>query len=416
MDSKAEELLASFDLHRVDLGLERIKAFLDAWGNPEKGMKCVHVTGTNGKGSVSTYIAAALKEEGFKAGLYLSPHLKEFGERIQINGSMISEKDLEKLVLEAGELKEKTGIGLSYFEFITAIAFKHFAEQKCDFAVLEAGMGGRLDATNVIVPEASVITPVSIEHSKHLGDTLAKIAAEKAGIVKEGVPVVSASQEKEALEVIEKKCAELKAPLSLLSRDFSYIRRNASLDSQEFDYCSEGMDLKGIKMHLLGRHQFVNAAVAARVLELLKVSEKSIRKGLEKAFIPGRFQIIHNKPVVIADVGHNPGAAHVLKEAIRELFPEQKALFVLGVSDDKDINGMVSELLPVAESFICTQAKFRAMDTEKIRLSLLENGFTGAISVENDVKTAAELALSQKKPLTIFTGSFFSVGEALEVI
>ncbi|MEM0360220.1 MAG: folylpolyglutamate synthase/dihydrofolate synthase family protein [Candidatus Diapherotrites archaeon] len=416
MDSKAEELLASFDLHRVDLGLERIKAFLKEQGNPEKDLNYVHVTGTNGKGSTSAFIASALKEEGFKTGLYLSPHLKSFGERIQINGEQINEKELEKLVLEAGELKKKTGIDLSYFEFITAIAFKHFSEKKCDFVVLEVGMGGRLDATNVVVPKASVITPISIEHSRHLGDTIGKIAVEKAGIIKEGVPVVSAFQEKEALEVIEKKCKELNAWLSLASRDFSHIRRSSSLELQEFDYISQENEFKGLKIRLAGRHQFVNAAVATRVMEILKLSEKAIRKGLEKAFIPGRLQVIKTKPLVLIDVAHNPGAAKILKEALRELFPEQKALFVLGVSEDKDINGIVSELAFVAESFVCTQAKFRGMNAEKIRLSILENGFTGEIKVEPEVKNAVLFALSKKKPLTVFTGSFFSVSEALQAM
>lgn len=416
MSSKALQYLNSFDLFKVDLRLDRIKAFLREMGNPEQFLKYVHVAGTNGKGSVCAYISSALKEAGYKTGLYLSPHLHKFNERIQINGKMIQDRDLERIILELKEVKQESKIDVSYFEFVTALAFKYFYEKKCDFVVLEVGMGGRLDATNVVIPEISVITSIALEHKKYLGESLEEIAFEKSGIVKKGIPVVSAEQNEKALEVIERKCMEKKAPLSVLSRDFSYVKHNATLKGQVFDYNSGKHSIKGLKTRLLGEHQLVNASVAVRALLELGIEEKAIRKGLEEAFLPGRFQLIHNNPAIIADVAHNPNGAFALRKSIQEFFPEKKALFVLGVSEDKDIKAIVKELSLVADSFICTQAKFRGMNAERIKQAIAENGFKGCIQLMPSVRKAVESALNQKKPLTIFTGSFYSVGEAMEFL
>jgi len=413
MGEKDLSFLESFDKTRVNLGLKRVNAFLQQIGSPEKRMKYVHVAGTNGKGSVCAYLASALKEAGFRVGTYLSPHLIKFNERIQADGAQIGDRDLERLVAELREEKEKSGIDLSYFEFVTAIAFKYFTERECEYVALEVGMGGRLDATNVIIPEASAITKIGLEHKKYLGETLGEIAAEKAGIVKEGVPTVSAGQENEALEVIEKKCGALNSKLSLLGRDFSHSKHNSTLEGQGFDYSSEGTRFRNLKIKMLGSHQLENAALAVKALELLGIGEEPIRKGLAKAFLPGRFQLIHNNPAIVADVAHNPSGILALGNSLEEFFPGIKPLVVLGVSEDKDIGSIAGGIAGLAGAVICTKAKFRGMDAEKIATALKNAGFEGKIDVTPETGKAVEAAKGRREPLTVFTGSFFSVGEAL---
>ncbi len=416
MSEKTREILGSFDLLRVDLGLGRIKAFLEELGNPEKKMKYVHVAGTNGKGSTCAFIASALAEAGCKTGLYTSPHLLDFRERFQVNGKSIKSSVLEQLAGNLMKKKEESAINLSYFEFITAMAFEYFAEENCEYVVLEVGMGGRLDATNVITPEASVITPISLEHREFLGSTIEKIAAEKAGIIKAGIPVVSAKQESRAMGVIEKKSSELNASLSVFTQDFNYAERKATLQGQEFDYSSEKIELKGLKTRMVGEHQFENASLSVRTLELLGVEPGAIRRGLEKAVMPGRFQIIHNKPGVVVDVAHNAAGARALRKSLEGFFPGKKAQFVLGVSRDKDVGAIASELVPVAESFVCTQASFRGMQAERVASAVKKTGFKGNVYLIPNPGEAAVFALGQKPALAVLTGSFFSVAEELAAL
>jgi len=413
MDEKTLQFLDSFDLKRIDLGLDRVEKFLEFIGNPEKGIKYVHVAGTNGKGSVSAFIASALSQAGHKTGLYLSPHLKDFNERFQINGEKASDADIQQLIDWLKKKKEESKIDLSYFEFITCLAFKFFESNKCEFVVLEVGMGGRLDATNVIEPEVSVITQIGLEHREWLGNTITEIAGEKAGIIKQGKPVVIAGKEREAVDVIEKLCWEKNCDLYWLGKDFKFEHKRPNLESQAFDYVTDNKRIDSLETSLIGEFQFGNACIAVKALELLGINEQSIRIGLKKAFVPGRFQIIHNNPFLIADVAHNPMGANALQNSLQRFFPSEKVMFLLGISEDKAAESIAKELIPSAQSIICTQAKFRGMDSLKLKAAVELAGFKGDLIVEPKMSDAVKTALANNPGILVFTGSFFSVGEAL---
>lgn len=392
--AEAFSFLGELEGKGIRLGLERMEAFLAFIGNPEKSFRSVHVAGTNGKGSTCAMVECILREAGFRTGLYTSPHLVRFNERIRVNGVEITDAALARLVEETKREMEKSGINLTYFEFVTALAFRHFAASGVDFAVVETGMGGRLDATNVLLPMVSVITGIEKEHTRYLGNTLQKIAVEKAGIIKRGVPVVTAERKKSILGIFKKECAKRGAPLSIVKKPFFG------------------------KLALPGSFQRWNAALAvAAVGEMqkqgVKVGKKAIGKGLLAVKWPGRFEIVQRSPVVVLDCCHTPNSARALAGAFREIFPGKKAVLVLGASSDKDIKGIVAALYPIASFAVITEAKTRAMPAARILKEFRKRGVEAVkvTGVRNAAKKAVSLA--GKNGIVLVTGSCFVVGEAM---
>lgn len=429
--------------YKESLKLERISNFLDLIGRPQDHLKCIHVAGTKGKGSTCAFIAYILKEARFKVGLYTSPHLIDFRERIRIleyrdcsrrklffprRGlslkdfvGMISRTDLvktlESIKLAIEKFNKISEYGpLTFFEIYTALAFEYFKNKKTDFVVLETGLGGRLDATNVVNALVSVITPISLEHTQKLGNTLREIAREKAGIIKsllrvqfpkkanalfkEAVPltswelkpiVISAPQEKEAQVIIRKRCKEAGAKF---------------IEVKRFD---------NVKINLIGRHQLINANVASVAVKVLreygfKISDTAIKSGLVKTIWPGRCEVIARNPAVVLDGAQNVASAQVLSKAIKDNFKYKKLILVLGISDDKDIKGMCDELYNLADIVIVTQANNpRAAKPETITRQFNSN----EIKITHSIKEAKKLAykLAGKKDLILVTGSLFVVGE-----
>ncbi len=413
-----------FSLERfgIKLGLENITEFLGRIGNPSHELKSLHVTGTNGKGSVCVFVSEILRKHGLKVGLYTSPHLVDFRERIKINGREISEKDVVRLGIElrtamdamTSESKEKQ---LTFFEFTTGLAFKYFAEKKVDIVVAEVGMGGRLDATNVLNPEVSAITRIGLEHTNYLGSTIQEIAREKAGIIKKNVPVITCERKPEALSVIVGTCEKKGAPLRRIGKDFDVSRIDQSLNGTGFDYSGRN-DYRDLRTKLLGAYQAENAGAAIAMVEELverglTLTEKEIREGLLASKWPGRLDIVSRKPMIMLDGSHNPDGVATTVGVLEDL-GLTPLTFVLGCMDDKDSRGIVRALAPAAEKIISTQARYkRALPAKKLALIVSEE-FAGRQDVCEDSEQAFDLGVEDicGKGLCII-GSLYLVGEAL---
>ncbi len=329
-------------------GLEVMRALCARLGDPQAGLRCVHIAGTNGKGSCAAMTAAVLQAAGYRTGLYTSPDLTGPWERIKVDGVDIILEDLARLT----DRVRAACAGLdepSYFEKMTAAAFLYFAEKRCDYVVLETGLGGRLDATNVLeTPAVSVIMPIGLDHTAVLGGTLEAVAGEKAGIIKSGCPVVCAPQPDEALAVIKARCQAVGAPLHLV--DITKIRPDVfSLEGQRFSYG----DMAGVDIALLGRHQTENACAAIETARLLGLSEGSIRAGLGSARWPCRFEYVPGAPPFILDGAHNPHGAASLAAGLGEYLPGQKCTMLMGVMADKDWRGILEIMEPLAARFVC---------------------------------------------------------------
>jgi len=343
--------------------LARVERLLEAVGNPHTRFPAVHIAGTKGKGSAAALCEACLRAAGYCTGFYVSPHLHTFRERIQVDRRNIAQEDVIALVEEIRPLVERVP-DVTYFEAITAMGFLYFARSGVDVAVVEVGLGGRLDATNALTPEVSVITSLSLEHMYLLGDTLAEIAYEKAGIIKPGVPVVSAPQRAEALEVVEAVSRERGAPLAVVGRDWDYEPGPADLDGQAFTVRrgTGGSELDGeYWIPLLGRHQLENAASVIATLDVLgrrgfRISNEDVRKGLRTTYWPGRMEILSREPLVVADGAHNPYSAQMLRVALEEWFPGRRWVLVFGASADKDVTGMLEIFLPISDYVIVTRS------------------------------------------------------------
>lgn len=418
-------------LHRfgTKLGLENITKLLDILGNPHHGMNIIHVAGTNGKGSVCAMVDSILREAGYKVGLYTSPYLEVFNERMKVNGQNIADDvlaDLTQRVKEAVDFMRAHRLGSpTEFEVVTATGFLFFREQKVDFLVLEVGMGGRLDATNVCAPLVSAITPISYDHQQYLGHTLTAIAGEKCGIIKPSVPVVSGPQEEEALRVIEQTCARRGCSLTKVVGRYSerasiknigqnvhsgvsdeypdkiaqknelrlkefYIRvipRKDSLDGQVFDVLTATNLYKNLNITLLGHHQLDNAATALGTIEALqmkgvKIGEEAIYSGFEKARWPGRLEIIKKNPTVLIDGAHNIAGIKTLKDALERYFPSRRKILVLGILKDKDYKKMIKEIVPLADIVITTAPDNpRALSAKELG-EAIKDSFAGNESIK----------------------------------
>ncbi len=416
---------AFYDLRRVEELLARL-------GNPHLAARSVHIAGTKGKGSVAAMIASVLSVSSYTTGLYTSPHLHTWRERMRVNGELISAAEfvnlMSRLKLEVEVVNQKATYGqLTTFELLTALGFTFFKSKKAEFQVLEVGMGGKFDATNVIQPEVAVITSISLDHTDVLGDSPARIAGEKAGIIKSGSTVVSASQIDEVARVIEDACRSQGARLIRVGRDVTG-------QGSSFDTSEQRLEVKGrrrnypLSIPLLGQYQVENAAVAVAALEVLAekgfhISRESIINGLGRVSWPGRFQIVGRQPLVVMDGAHNPASARQLRQSLAQYFgltasgvkrSLQPAILVIGVSCDKDIAGIAAELAPLFDKVIATRSRHpRAMAVAPITAEFAKYGVE--VPIAGDVPTALRLALSLagEKGMVCVAGSLFVVGEAI---
>lgn len=415
--------------YEESLQLERIKGFLKAIDNPQDCLKCIHIAGTKGKGSTSAFIAYILKEAGYRVGLYTSPHLADFRERIRILDSrsqdnsqsldfegMISREELAELVEELKPAIEKYSQSsqygnFSFFEVYTALALYYFKKQKIDFAVLETGLGGRLDATNTVNSYISIITPISYEHTKQLGASLNEIAGEKAGIIKnQDSIVITAPQEQEAMEVIKNRCREVGARLYKVGKDILYEKTKTG-----FSVLSIFGEYIDLKIRLIGAHQLINASLAIGSLDALRfydiyIDVECARRGLYNTIWPGRCEVVSKEPLVVLDGAQNVASVLVLKEAIQKNFTYRRLILVFGVSQDKDIKGMCRELYGFADEFILTKSDNpRASKPEALAEYLKEK----KVHLTKNIKEAKALAfnLADKEDLILVAGSLFVAGE-----
>ncbi len=403
-----------FDLSRM----ERLLALL---GNPHRRFRSIHIAGTKGKGSTAAMSESILRAAGYKTGLYTSPHLHTLRERIRVEGKPIPREAVASFTERLRPLASPIE-GLTTFELITALAFAYFAEKGVELAILEVGLGGRLDATNVVTPLVSIITSLSYDHTSILGDTLAQIAREKAGIIKAGIPVVSAPQAPEAMAIIEEVCRRKGAELTVVGRDWTWKAGEANLEGQWFEAAKGGGQRASGRfwIPLLGRHQLINATVVLAAVEKLReqgidIPEESVREGLRRVRWPGRLEILSRKPLLVVDCAHNVDSAHKLRVALKELFDYQDLIFIFGASADKDIAGMMRELFPVAGEIIVTKAHHpRAADPH--RLEEIASALGYEVTRSNGVDVALNLALELATPQSLIcvTGSTFVVAEARE--
>ena len=375
-------------------GLSRTRQLLTALGNPERKLKFVHIAGTNGKGSTAACIASCLQESGYRVGLYTSPYINRFNERIQVNGRPISDIALERLVDAIREKAESMTDTPTEFEIITALAFLHFAQQRCDIVVLEVGLGGALDSTNVIPPpECAVITALGMDHVQELGPSLRDIAAAKAGIIKEGSCVVYYGGENEADEVIRRAAREHRVELREV--DFGLLTLGAcSLDALRFDFD----DLHNLELPLVGAYQPKNAATAITALRMLRkrgwdIPDPCIRSGLKKVKWPGRFEVLCRQPAFLLDGAHNAHGMQATVESLRLHFPGERFVFLMAVLADKDVDDMLFQLVPLARHFVTVTAPNpRAMSGRELAARLNLPGLGVQVTVAQSIPEAVPLA------------------------
>lgn len=414
------EYLYGIQLFGIKLGLQNVRALLKLMGDPHEtpplAGRFIHIAGTNGKGSVAAMLSAIGQRAGLRVGLYTSPHLVSFCERIQVNNQPIPEADVVRLVGEIRPLMQRVAeipehAHPTFFEAITAIALRYFQERRCDLVIWETGMGGRLDATNVVTPMVSVITNVQNDHALYLGDTIPKIAREKAGVIKPGVPVVTAAADPAALEVIAQTAAEVQAPLTVV---------------QASDCQPLGDDLRGQRIRiggiecmipLVGAHQVLNAATAVTAARLaLKVSDEMICEGLARTRWPGRFHVLPGQPVVVLDGAHNPGAAEVLGATLKRHFQGQRVTMILGILRDKDREGICRALVPHATEVLTVRVPSERSSSPAELVEICRR-VAPNVRVHNANTVAAALEECEEfDGVVVVTGSLFLVGETLALV
>ncbi|MCK4272711.1 bifunctional folylpolyglutamate synthase/dihydrofolate synthase, partial [bacterium] len=349
----------------IKLGLHNVFSLLKSLDDPHHTFPSIHLAGSNGKGSTAACLAAVLQAAGFRVGLYTSPHLVDFRERIRVDGKLISPGGVVRLWKQVRPRVRE--LRATYFEAVTAMAFEHFRARKVDVAVVEVGLGGRLDATNVLLPDVVVITNISREHTQWLGTRLDKIAREKAGIVKEGIPVVCAETRKTPLGVIRRICLRQKAPLRLVDEELSWQVQKVSLGGTDLLVKFEGKDCGQFHLSLAGRHQVRNGMTALLAVQVMRnigwqISFEAVHTGFNLVHWPGRLQVVRESPLVLLDVAHNPAGSKALSLALRELLPDRKIRFVFGVREDKERGFMIRHLSPLAEEFYLTQAQWKGAE------------------------------------------------------
>ena len=399
-------------------GLDRVQTLLEKMGNPEKKLKYVHIAGTNGKGSTASMTASILQKAGYRTGLYTSPYIYRFHERIQINGEQISDEDLVEITEQVKPLADTMEQSPTEFELVCCIAFEYFVRKKCDIVVLEVGLGGDYDATNVIeTPEVAVITNIGLDHTDVLGSTLEEIAKTKAGIFKEGGNAVIYRGLPSVEQVFEEVCRE--KHISLKKADFDSLRLiSHSLDGQVFD-CG---DRKGLVLPLLGEHQLHNASVVLSVVDTLmekgwNITEENIREGLRDVKWPGRFDVVCREPLFIIDGGHNPQCIEALVKNIEDYLTGRKVIALTGVLEDKDYGDMYRPVMPLVDSFVCiTPPNPRKLEAAELAKHLRRVG-ARAIACDS-IKAGVELALREAggAGVVLCFGSLYTIGAIREAL
>ncbi|MCQ2550646.1 MAG: bifunctional folylpolyglutamate synthase/dihydrofolate synthase [Clostridia bacterium] len=380
------------------LGLERISVLLERLGNPHKDLKVIHVAGTNGKGSICKYIYEALRENGYSVGLFTSPFIEIFNERIELDGKYISDEDLEKysnmVLAEAAKMEESP----TEFEVITAIMFLYFKDKNPDYVVLEVGLGGRGDSTNVIEkPVATVIASISFDHTDRLGNTLTEIAFEKAGIIKAGVPCICAAESAEAIKVIEDRCNKLGSPLTL-TKNIPYELVKEELTGYTFNV----LGYEDVTVSMIGTHQIKNAIAALATLRLFDLDDEKVKAGLAKAKQMGRLEVLRDN--IILDGAHNPDGARMLAETINHHFKGKRILMVTGILADKDVDSILDSFRKITKDFVCTQPD----NPRKLDAQVLASKLGGKAFI--DYKDAVDYALSRDYDLVLISGSLYLIG------
>ena len=408
-----------YDLRRMDELFARV-------GNPHLKARTVHITGSKGKGSTAAMIASALTASGYATGLYTSPHLHIFNERMRVNDKLIADQEVvtlvERLKPEVTAVNEKATYGkLTTFEIITALGFLYFESKKVDFQVIEVGLGGRLDATNVVKPEVCIITSISLEHTDVLGNTLAEIATEKSGIIKPGCVAVISPQADEVNKVIERACRDTGVKLIKVGSEVTWQLLSSDSSRQSLKVAGR-LGSYELSIPLLGQYQLENATTAVATLEVLaeqdsRITSNSIVTGLAQVNWPGRLQVLNRRPLVVVDGAHNPYSAHKLREALEQYFKFDRAILILGTSSDKDIAGIISELLPLFHRAIATHSIHpRATSTAIISAELKRQGVEAKETEDISVALPMALAMAGEKDLICVTGSLFVVAGAIEQV
>ena len=437
-ETYGETLDYLFGLQRfgIKLGLENITTLLEILGNPHRAFPSIHIAGSNGKGSTAAFLDSILRQSGLRTGLYTSPHLVDFSERIQINGKPIPTRRIGELTEEirahVGEMerrgcfqpaggtpasrsgREPEKATLTFFEFTTAMMFRYFQEEKVDFALVEAGLGGRLDATNVVDPVVSLITTISKEHAQYLGGTILEIAGEKAGIIKAGRPLLTSTSQARVAALFEKRCGDLKSPFLLWGRDFEAREQEPGV----VHFRGRRHSWSNLRLGLAGSHQTRNAGLALAAVEVLieagfRIEENHIRRGLAETRWPGRLELIETGTRILLDGAHNPGATETLKKALETRYPRRRLIVILGIMADKEIPAMMKDIVPQADLLFLT----RVQNERAASLDLLEaesSSYEKPHRKFGNVAEALDEALNQagKEDLILVTGSLYTVGEA----
>jgi dihydrofolate synthase/folylpolyglutamate synthase len=413
---QALNYLYGLQKYGVKFGLSKTSNIMKKMGNPHKGQNYIHIAGTNGKGSVSAMVESVLMRSGLKVGFYSSPHLVRFTERFRINRKEISKKKVIELTEEIKGIINPAEPP-TYFEVTTAMALAYFARENTDIAIMEVGMGGRLDATNIIKPLVSAITNISLEHQFFLGNTLVEIAGEKAGIIKKGINTISAATQPKVSRLFREVCEERKAPFFQVGKDVRY----RSSDNG-FNYYGLNRRIRDINLTLKGEFQHRNTALAIGILELLekkgyRFEDQDIKAGVEETTWTGRIQVLAERPLIVVDGAHNPGASRALVEAVKKDFSYKRLILVLGVMKDKDIGSIVREIAGMADHIVCSSPEyFRSATPEDLyKIVSTYNKNTEMIkTLPEAIKKAKKIARSDD--MILITGSLFTVGEALTAI
>ncbi len=397
----------------IKLGLKNIQTILEELENPETNFKTVHIAGTNGKGSTGAMLQSIFRASGYKTGFFTSPHLIDFRERIRINGKPIPQKNVIEFVnrMKNSVLENKC----TFFETTTAMAFDYFAKEKVDIAIIETGLGGTYDSTNVINPELTLITDIGFDHKEILGDTLSKIAKEKAGIIKNDIPLITSNTNKEILDVLQKVAIEKHSELinSELNSTLNFV------NDLELNYSLNGENINGVKIPFIGNHQLKNAKLAITSAMFLskkfdKVTKDTIRDGIKNTIWLGRFTILDEKPKIILDVTHNPDGMKYFVETLKNNFPNSKTYCVIGIANNKDVQACFEILDGNFEKFICVTPNVSKVLPSKELLKFAPKTSIASNTVEKVIELAKRL--EEKEDLICVIGSHFTVGEALQKI
>lgn len=400
-------------------GLARSSELLSLLGDPQKKLKFVHIAGTNGKGSTAAMLASVLQSAGYRTGLYTSPHLLRFHERMRVNGKEIDDKSLIALTNTVRNAAEQMSEMPTGFEIMTAIAFLYFVQEQCDIVSLEVGLGGRMDSTNVIpAPEVCVVANIGLEHTAILGDTVEKIAAEKCGIIKHGAHAVLFGQSEGVENVAREKCAQEDVALTITAQE-KLERISSSLDGQEFKYRGRGP----YHLRLLGEYQLLNALTVIDVCNALrsrgwdKLTDEAIDEGLSHAQWPGRLELLRRRPDFIVDGAHNPQCVDALMDSLAALYGDKKLIFLTGVLRDKDWQQMLRRALPLAKAFVViTPPSARALDENELAAWLNKQGVQAIPAKDTDDGVRRALALAGEDDAICSWGSLYFTGEVRHVL